>query len=206
MNQPDVAQLASNFLAIAYSIARGHPTTIVWKLRGLRARAMTTDEMATAAAQYLVNAGFAFWGKEDDDLGIVVTRAGWAEAEQQIELMSAQLPPPTTINITGSNIGGIQQGTVDSVQTVHQDATISPVDVLAIRGFILEARQNLEALDPDLQPEAELQLETLEREASSDRPRGRTIAQALSALRGIAYGIAASGTWQVLQPLIDRFI
>lgn len=209
MNDPRIAQLASNFLAVAYSIADGHPTRIVWRLRRLQGWTMITEEAAIAAAQYLVDMGFAFWGKQDDEIGIIVTRAGWSEAEKQLDLTpEPQLPPPTsTITITGSNIGGIQQGTTDSVQTVHQEATLGPADVVAVRGFILEARQNLEGVqDPALRSEVERRLKALEQETSNDEPRGRVIAEVIEGLKTVAYSVAGSGTWQVLEPLVDRFI
>lgn len=209
MNEPSIPQLASNFLAVAYSIAAGHPTRIVWRLRRLHMWTMVTEEAAIAAAQYLVNAGFAFWGKEDDDIGIVITRAGWAEAEKQVDPSpEPALPPPaSTINITGSNIGGIQQGTTDSVQTVRQEAALGPADVVAVRGFVLEARQNVENIeDPALRSEVERRLEALEEETSDGEPRGRVIAELLEGLKAMAYSVAGSGTWQVLHPLVDRFI
>jgi hypothetical protein len=209
VNDPRIPQLASNFLAVAYSIADGDPTRIVWRVRRLQGWTMVTEEAAIAAAQYLVNAGFAFWGKQDDEIGIRITRAGWAEAEKQLDRTpEPHLPPATsTITITGSNIGGIQQGATDSVQTVHQEAALGPADVVAIRGFILEARQNLESIeDATLRSEVERRLEALEEETSDDEPRGRVIADVLEGLKTMAYSVAGSGTWQVLHPLVDRFI
>lgn len=199
-------QLASNFLAVADSLADGKDTNIVFPLSTLRSATMTTNEAAVAAAHYLVDRGYAYYGKHEGELGLSFTRLGFAHIRRQMSEDPPSIPAPTNItNIRDSTVGAVQQGTTGSSQSVEQVNVLTQTEVLAIRGFLTAAREELSTLglDYDDLVTAEQRLKELDDEVNRQQPDRARVKRALDSLKRIAVGAAGSATWSGLQAVMD---
>lgn len=201
-----VAQLAANFLAVADSLAAGKDTNVVFPLSRLRSVTMTTNEAAVAAAKYLVDHGYAYYGKHEREVGLQFTRLGFSHIRRQMSEDRPAVPTPTNVtNIMDSTVGAVQQGTTGSTQSVEQVNILTQAEVLAVRGFLTTAREELSArgLDYDDRVAAEEHLEQLGEEVSRQRPDRARVRRLLDSLERIAVGAAGSATWTGLQTVMD---
>lgn len=204
-----VAQLASNFLAVAYSIARGDDTNVVFRLSMLRSVQMTTDEVAMAAGGHLVDLGYAYWGRDPDgEIGLRFTSLGFAQMRKLMAEEPPAVPPPSNVtHITNSTVGAVQQGNTGSTQSVQQSNVMTRLEVMGLHGFLAEARARLDQLDGSVRGEVEQRLDGIEAELQGDKPdrdRVRALLQALRTLGGnVALGAAGSGLWEAVDAALQ---
>lgn len=204
MNE-SVVQLASNFLAVADSLANGRDTNIVFPLSTLRSVTMASHEAAAAASEYLVDHGYAYYGKREGAIGLQFTRLGFAHIRRQMSDDQPAIPAPTNVtNISNSTVGAVQQGTKGSTQSVEQVNILTQAEVLAVRGFLTTAREDLNSLglDGEDRVAAEEILDQLGDEVASQRPDRSRVRRLVDHLGGIAVGAAGSATWTGLQALM----
>lgn len=206
MTAPDVAQVAANFLAVIDGIAKGYETNVPFRLSMLRSVVMTTDEIAIAAAQHLVDNGYAYWSRDEDGgPSIRVTRVGFAHVRRMMSDAPVEVPAPNITNITNSTVGAVQQGTSHSSQRVDQTNYLTQAEALLVRGFLSDAHEVIQQLGLDERAfrDAQEWLRTLDVEANREEPRRRVIRTALEGLRTIAYGAAGSGAWATLEAALE---
>lgn len=203
-------QVASNFLAVAYDLADGRTTSIVFPLLTLRATQLTIGhEEAVLAGQILVNQGHAGWGKDEDgNLGLRFTHLGFATMRRMVEEPPETLPPPAVSNytsISNSTIGGIQQGTASSQQHVEQINHLTKIEVLLVKGVLSEAPSVLDGLDldDDARQHADEAISALADEMTDGQPDRGVVKSALGSLSQVVHGAAGSAAWTGLQILIE---
>lgn len=200
------AQLGSNFLAVADTLADGQDTSIVFPLRTLRSATMASDEEAGAAAKYLVERGYACYGTQEDQLGLRFTRLGFAHIRRRMSEAPPAVPSPSHVTtITNSTVGAVQQGTTGSTQFVRQTIDLTPAEVLVVRGFLATARDEVDAIDLDSAGRTEVEnlLDQLDAEVNSQTPDGGRVRRLLNGLTQIALGAAGSATWAGLQTVVE---
>jgi hypothetical protein len=137
------------------------------------------------------------------DGALRLTHAGIVEVERA--LSEPEKPThyfPAVVNITNVHtmVGSqIQQGTHGSTQS----QTVSQNDLQPVRELVAALRQQLASLqlDPEARSEAESELETVEAQLKSSKPKAGILRESLKTLRSIVEGVAATAAANAVLPL-----
>ena len=136
--------------------------------------------------------------------GIIgITHYGIVEVERALtepEIPTKYFPPVINVLNIHSVVGSqIQQGTHGSTQT----QTVTTNDTEAIRALVSSFREKLSELPLDQadKSDAEAELQTLEAQLRSSKPKTATIRESLKALRNLLEGVASNALAAVLLPM-----
>jgi hypothetical protein len=169
--------------------------------RGLPSGGRSEQETAKSI-QYLVDEGLAEWAALGGMLAI--THRGIREAEAALQEHPTDHFSAPAVNIVvvgdGSSVGGVQQGTVLSSQQVEHHATLTPVERLALRGWLASEEAAAAREAGEKAAEAVEILEATLADESGDRS---TAERALSALKEVLLGTAGGAAWTGLQALAE---
>jgi hypothetical protein len=181
-------------LRALYERSEGSPSAALNKDEVFANLGWSRDEFE-GAVEYLVNERLAthpYFG------GVIsITHAGVREVEQALQHPQAPTPHfPANINITTIHKmvnSQIQQGTSGSEQRLE----IRGVDPSALQEFLREFRERQAELKLHAQTEAETraELQTLEAQAASPKPKVAIVRESLASLRAIlqrAAGVVAA--------------
>ena len=127
---------------------------------------------------------------------VAITHAGLVEVERA--LSAPQAPThyfPAVVNVlqVQSMVGSqIQQGTHGSTQS--QSQSISQNDLAAVQSLLVALHGNIGAfgLAAEARAEAEAEIQTLEAQLRSSKPKPAILRESLKTLRNIIEGVAAS--------------
>lgn len=152
-----------------------------------------------AVVEYLANEGLVeFVGGGE----VSLMHGGVREVEQARsapEQSTEHFPPYVSLHVEG-NVYGLQAGTIGSTQTVIVDlADQRP----AIDAFIVEMRQQLGRfpISAEEREIVEADLDTVEAQIRSPKPRLSVLRETLASLRAVAEGAAGSGAFAALLEL-----
>ena len=146
-----------------------------------------------AVVQFLENDGLIASQSLDGDVSI--THLGVKEVEQSLarpDEPTEHFPPATHIHVTG-NVYGLQASTIDSTQ--HVTVVLQDSEREAIAAFTAAFRDALGALPEGEREIAQADLQTLEAQLGSPRPRVLVMREALRSLRAVAEGGAGSAAF-----------
>jgi hypothetical protein len=141
---------------------------------------------------YLIGEGLA--SHRDIGQAIGITHAGLVEVERALsepDVPTEHFPPMINMLQVQSMIGSqIQQGTKSSTQS----QTISQNDLEAIRSLLLNLKSNLAELPlkDEEREEAYAEVQTLEAQLQSNKPKTLIIRESLRTLRSLLEGVASS--------------
>jgi hypothetical protein len=154
-----------------------------------------------ALVDYLVGENLA----EHRGIGgiIGITHYGIVEVERALtepEAPTKYFPPVINVLNIHSVVGSqIQQGTHDSTQA----QTVTTNDTEAIRALVNGFRERLSDLPFDQadRSEAEAELQTLEAQLRSSKPKSAIVRESLKTLRNLLEGVASNALAAVLLPM-----
>ena len=144
---------------------------------------------ADGAITYLHNEGLLERQTRED---IAITHAGVVEiekAQSHPEKPTTYFPPVNIINIHGANNAPIQQGTIDSHQTVH----LAPPAVNDIRSLLIELKAKLPTagLTPDALKEVESDVASIEAQLNGPKPKKGIVKELLKNVGEVVKGAAS---------------
>ena len=136
--------------------------------------------------------------------GIIgITHCGIVEVERALtepETSTKYFPPVINVLNIRSVVGSqIQQGTHGSTQT----QTVTTNDTEAIRALVSSFREKLSELPLDQadKSDAEAELQTLEAQLQSSKPKTAIVRESLKTLRNLLEGVASNALAAVLLPM-----
>lgn len=156
-------------------------------------RAGFAPEEAESVVEYLENDGLIEMQTFDGDVSI--THRGVKEVEQSLarpDEPTEHFPPAATVYITG-DVYGLQAGTSQSTQQV--EIVLEAGARGAIAAFAQALREAVEQLPDDERETALADLDTVNAQLRSPRPRRAVLREALRSLRAVAEGAAGSGAF-----------
>lgn len=134
---------------------------------------------------------------------IAMTHAGVVQVEKALskpEIQTEYFPPVVNILNIQSMIGSqIQQGTHGSTQS----QTISVKDIAAIENLLTQVKSALGSLQmqDEVHREAEAEIQTVEAQLKSSKPKSAIIRESLVTLRALIEGVASNALAAGLLPL-----
>jgi hypothetical protein len=163
---------------------------------------LTRDE-TSSVMQYLNGEGLATYRAIGGE--VAMTHNGLLEVERA--LSAPKVPThyfPAVFNVLNvqSMVGSqIQQGSHGSIQT--QTQTITQSDLTAIKAIITALQSELDsmALEEEARAEAAAELQTLNAQIQSSKPKPNIIRESLRTLRGIVEGVASNAVADKILPL-----
>lgn len=161
---------------------------------------LTRDETARAV-EYLVGEGLATHRAIGG--AIAMTHAGVVEVERALskpETPTQYFPAVVNILHVQSMVGSqIQQGTHSSTQ--HQ--TVSQNDIEAIRGLLSRLKGSLGGmqLENEARVDAEAEIQTVEAQLRSSKPKISILRESLRTLRNLVEGVASNAVAAGVLPL-----
>lgn len=170
-----------------------------------RAAGLASEE-AESVVEYLENDGLVETQTFDGDLSI--THRGVTEVEQSLarpDEPTEHFPPAATVYVAGDAYG-FQVGTSHSTQQV--ELALEADARGAIAAFAQALREAVAELPQETRETARADLDTVDAQLRSPRPRRAVLREALRSLRAVAEGAAGSGAFagvavlaQTLPPL-----
>lgn len=151
-----------------------------------------TVQEAESVVEYLENDGLIEMQTFDGDVSI--THRGIKEVEQSLARPdeSTEHFPPATVYVAG-DVYGLQAGTSRSTQQVEVAVDASALQ--AIEAFAWALREVLDDLPGDEREAARADLDTVDAQLRSPRPRRAVLREAVRSLRAVAEGAAGSGAF-----------
>jgi hypothetical protein len=153
--------------------------------------------------QYLVGEGLATHRAIGG--AVAMTHAGVVEVERALstpETPTHYFPPVVNILHVQSMVGSqIQQGTHDSTQS--QSQTISQNDLASIQTLLTSLQGNLAnlGLSPEAHAEATAEVQTVEAQLRSTKPKAGILRESLRTLRNLVEGVASNALAAGILPL-----
>lgn len=136
---------------------------------------------------------------------VAMTHSGVREVERALsepETPTQYFPPVVNILHVQSMVGSqIQQGTHGSIQS--QTQSISQNDLAAVQALLTSIRQNLGnlGLSPDALTEAQSEVQTVEAQLRSSKPKPGILRESLRTLRSLVEGVASNALAAGILPL-----
>jgi hypothetical protein len=136
---------------------------------------------------------------------VAMTHSGVLEVERALskpETPTHYFPPVVNILHVQSMVGSqIQQGTHGSTQS--QTQSISQNDTAAIQALLTQLQENLGqlGLTPEALDEAESELQTVEAQLRSSKPKQAILRESLRTLRNLVEGVASNALAAGVLPL-----
>ena len=136
---------------------------------------------------------------------VAMTHSGVREVERALskpETPTHYFPPVVNILHVQSMVGSqIQQGTHGSTQS--QTQSISQNDLAAIQALLTQLQQNLGqlSLTPEALAEAQSELQTVEAQLRSSKPKPAILRESLRTLRNLVEGVASNALAAGVLPL-----
>jgi hypothetical protein len=136
---------------------------------------------------------------------VAMTHAGVLEVERALskpEAPTHYFPPVVNILHVQSMVGSqIQQGTNGSIQS--QTQSISQNDLAGIQALLTSVQQNLSnlGLSPDAMAEAQSEIQTVEAQLRSSKPKPGILRESLQTLRNLVEGVASNALAASILPL-----
>jgi len=161
---------------------------------------MSSDE-TVSAVDYLVGEGLATHRAIGG--AIAMTHQGVVEVERSLsapEAPTQYFPPVVNILHVQNMIGSqIQQGTHHSTQT----QTVASSDIEAIKNLVEKLKAGLSSipLNGDQKNEADAEIQTVEAQLKSSKPKINILRESLKTLRNLIEGLAGNALAAGLLPL-----
>jgi hypothetical protein len=151
-----------------------------------------TVEEAESVVEYLGNDGMLEMQTFDGDVSI--THRGIKEVELSLARPDEATEhfPPASVYVAG-NVYGLQANTSRSTQ--HVEVAVDDGARAAIEAFVRALREVVDELPDGEREAARADLDTVDAQLRSPRPRGAVLREALGSLRSVAEGAAGSGAF-----------
>lgn len=136
---------------------------------------------------------------------VAMTHSGVVEVERALskpDTPTHYFPPVINILHVQSMVGSqIQQGTSNSTQT--QSQSITQNDLAAVQTLLTSLQQNLHSLGftPETLAEAQAEIQTLEAQLRSTKPKSAILRESLRTLRNLVEGVASNALASGILPL-----
>jgi hypothetical protein len=163
---------------------------------------LTRDD-ADGVMQYLSGEGLASYRTLGG--GVAITHSGLLEVERALsepKIPTQYFPPVVNILNVQSMVGSqIQQGSHGSTQT--QTQSISQSELAAIQAITTALQSGLDslALGANARAEATAEIQTLNAQIQSSKPKASIIRESLKTLRSLVEGVASNAVADKILPL-----
>lgn len=170
-----------------YDAADGDPIAIVDSYEVCETAGVPPDRVE-GTITYLANEGLLEWASTTG--GVSITHAGVVEVEEgeaRPDRPTAHFPPVNIINIGTMTNSQIQQGSTGATQSMSlTEGELSAARVLI--DLLSERQADLDRLDRDVAEELQAEMQTLQAQLSSPKPKRSVVSEAAKTIRAIIEG------------------